>query len=246
MLLENKTALVTGGSRNIGRAIALKLAEEGASVGVNFKSQKDKAQEVVELIKKMGRKSLAIQADVSNFPEVEKMALVFLNEFGRIDILVNNVGPFITKRIDELLPSEWEKMLKGNLNSTFYCCKVFLPQMQKQKAGVIINIGGPNAEKTSGFIHTTAWSIAKTGVVILSKSLAKQEGKNGIRVNVVNPGYIETEEHTEEMKKKMPQDVPLGFLGEPFDIANAVVFLASEKARYVNGAVLNVHGGLWV
>jgi 3-oxoacyl-[acyl-carrier protein] reductase len=246
MSLEGKIALITGGSRNIGRAIALKLAENGADVGINFKSQKKKADEVVEIIQKMGRKSQAFQADVSVFPEVEKMAKDFLSEFGRIDILVNNVGPFIMKKLSELLPEEWEGMIQGNLNSTFYCCKAFLSPMQKQKSGVIINIGGPNAEKTSGFVYTTPWSIAKTGVVILSKSIAKQEGKNGIRVNVVNPGYIQTEEYTDEMKKNMPKDVPLGFLGKPEDIAEAVVFLASDKAKYINGAVLNVHGGLWV
>ena len=246
MLLYGKIALVTGSSRGIGKTIALKLAENGADVGINYKSQKEKAEEVVSLIQKMGKKSKSFCADVSDFSQVEKMAKDFLAEFGRIDILVNNVGPFIMKKLAELSLDEWESMIKQNLTSTFYCCKAFLPQLQKQKSGVIINLGGPNAEKTSGFIYTTPWSIAKTGVVILSKSLAKQEGKNGIRVNVVNPGYIETEEYTEEMKKNMPKDVPLGFLGKPEDIAEAVVFLASEKAKYINGAVLNVHGGLWV
>jgi 3-oxoacyl-[acyl-carrier protein] reductase len=245
MSLENKVALVTGSSRGIGKTIALKLAKAGASLVINYKSNITAANEVVESIREMGRKAISIQSDVSNFANVEEMIKKVMAEFGRIDILVNNVGPFLYKPIYDTTIQEWHQIINSDLNSTFYCCKAMVPIMRKQKSGNIINIGAPNAERTQGYILNCAYAIAKTGVVVFSKSLAKEEAKNGIRVNVINPGFIETDEYTEEMKKDMPRQVPLGRLGKPEDIANAVLFLVSDEANYITGSVLNVHGGLW-
>jgi len=245
MSLENKVALVTGSSRGIGKTIALKLAEAGASLVINYKSNSWAADEVVESIKKMNQKAISIQCDVSNFADVEEMVKKALGEFGRIDILVNNVGPFLYKSIYDTTIQEWHQIINSNLNSTFYCCKAVVPIMRKQKSGSIVNIGAPNAERTQGYVQNCPYAAAKTGVVVLSKSLAKEEAKNGIRVNVVNPGFIETDQYTEEMKKDMPKEVPLRKLGKPEDIANAVLFLVSDEANYVTGSVLNVHGGLW-
>jgi 3-oxoacyl-[acyl-carrier protein] reductase len=253
MSLENKVALVTGSSRGIGKTIALKLAEAGASLVINYKSNSGAAEEVVESIKKMienpaeggGRKAISIQCDVSNFADVDEMLKKVMSEFGRIDILVNNVGPFLYKSIYDTTIQEWHQIINSNLNSTFYCCKAVVPIMRKQKSGNIINIGAPNAERTQGYLKNCAYATAKTGVVVFSKSLAKEEAKNGIRVNVINPGFIQTDEYTEEMKKDMPRQVPLGRLGKPEDIANAVLFLVSDEANYITGSVLNVHGGLW-
>jgi 3-oxoacyl-[acyl-carrier protein] reductase len=253
MSVENKVALVTGSSRGIGKTIALKLAEAGASLVINYKSNSGAADEVVESIKKMienpakggGRKVISIQCDVSNFADVEEMVKKVTKEFGRIDILVNNVGPFLYKSIYDTTIQEWHQIINSNLNSTFYCCKAVVPIMRKQKSGNIINIGAPNAERTQGYLKNCAYAVAKTGVVVFSKSLAREEAKNGIRVNVINPGFIETDEYTEEMKKEMPKQVPLGRLGKPEDIANAVLFLVSDEANYITGSVLNVHGGLW-
>jgi 3-oxoacyl-[acyl-carrier protein] reductase len=248
MSLENKVALVTGSSRGIGKAIALKLAETGASLVINYKSNCRTAEKVVESIQKMSygkRKAISIQCDVSNFADVEEMVKKVMSEFGRIDILVNNVGPFLYKSIYDTTIQEWHQIINSNLNSTFYCCKAVVPIMRKQKSGNIINIGAPNAERTQGYLKNCPYSVAKTGVVVFSKSLAKEEAKNGIRVNVINPGFIQTDEYTEEMKKDMPKQVPLGRLGKPEDIANAVLFLVSDEANYITGSVLNVHGGLW-
>jgi len=253
MSLENKVALVTGSSRGIGKTIALKLAKAGASLVINYKSNSGAADEVVESIKKMienpakggGRKAISIQCDVSNFVDVEEMVKKVTKEFGRIDILVNNVGPFLYKSIYDTTIQEWHQIINSNLNSTFYCCKAVVPIMRKQKSGNIINIGAPNAERTQGYLRNCPYAVAKTGVVVFSKSLAKEEAKNGIRVNVINPGFIETDQYTEEMKKDMPKQVPLGRLGKPEDIANAVLFLVSDEANYITGSVLNVHGGLW-
>jgi len=253
MSLENKVALVTGSSRGIGKTIALKLAKAGASLVINYKSNSEAADEVVESIKKIienpakggGRKVISIRCDVSNLADVEEMIKKVTKEFGRIDILVNNVGPFLYKSIYDTTIGEWHQIINSNLNSTFYCCKAVVPIMRKQKSGNIINIGAPNAERTQGYLKNCPYAVAKTGVVVFSKSLAKEEAKNGIRVNVINPGFIETDQYTEEMKKDMPKQVPLGRLGKPEDIANAVLFLVSDEANYITGSVLNVHGGLW-
>ncbi len=245
MTSTDKVALVTGSSRGIGRAIALKLAKGGYSVVINYLSDAQAADQVVNLIKAMGTKAVSLQSDVSNFADAEEMIRKAKSEFGRIDILVNNVGPFLYKTIFDTTTQEWHQILNSNLNSVFYCCKAVVPIMRKQKSGVIINIGGPNVERTQGYLRTCVYSVAKTGVVVFSKSLAKEEAKQGIRVNVVNPGFIETEAYTEEMKKDMPKSVPLGRLGKPEDVANVVAFLASDEASYITGSVLNVHGGLW-
>ena len=245
MSLENKVALVTGSSRGIGKTIALKLAESGASLVINYKSDSWAADEVVESIKKMNHQAISVQCDVSNFADVEEMVGKVTSEFGRIDILVNNVGPFLYKSIYDTTIQEWHQIINSNLNSTFYCCKAVVPIMRKQKWGNIVNIGAPNAERTQGYVQNCPYAVAKTGVVVFSKSLAKEEAKNGIRVNVVNPGFIETDEYTEQMRQDMPKEVPLRRLGKPEDIANAVLFLVSDEANYITGSVLNVHGGLW-
>ncbi|MGB7061108.1 MAG: 3-oxoacyl-ACP reductase family protein [Candidatus Zixiibacteriota bacterium] len=245
MVLDERVALVTGGSRGIGRAIALKLAEKGCSVGINYLSNDWAAEKVVKSIEKMGQKATSFQGDVSNFADAEEMIKKAKSEFGRIDILVNNVGPFLYKTIWDTTIQEWHQVMNSNLNSVFYCCKAVVPIMREQKSGVIMNIGGPSAERTQGYLRTCAYAVAKTGLVVFSKSLAKQEAEHGIRVNVVNPGFIETEAYTEDMKKTMPRDVPLKRLGKPEDVANAVAYLASDEAGYITGSVLNVHGGLW-
>lgn len=245
MVVSKRVAVVTGSSRGMGRAIALRLAKEGCSVAINYLSNDWAAEEVVKSIEKMGQKATSLRCDVSNFADAEEMIKKARSEFGRIDILVNNVGPFLCKTIWDTTIQEWHQVMNSNLNSVFYCCKAVVPIMREQKSGVIMNIGGPNSERTQGYLRTCAYAVSKTGLVVFSKSLAKEEAEHGIRVNVVNPGFIKTEAYTEDMKKTMPRNVPLKRLGKPEDIANAVAFLASDEAGYITGAVLNVHGGLW-
>ncbi len=244
MALDGKVALVTGSSRNIGRAIALKLSKKGCRVVINYLSDSWAADQTLEQIRQTGTRAISVQADVSNFADAQRMVEKTRSEFGRVDILVNNVGPFLYKPIFDSTIQEWHQTINSNLNSVFYCCKAVVPIMREQKSGVIINIGGPNAERTQGYVRTCAYAVAKTGVVVFSKSLAKEEAVHGIRVNVVNPGFVETESYTDEMKEDMSKSVPLKRLGQPEDIAKAVAFLASDEAGYITGSVLNVHGGL--
>ena len=245
MELKDKIALVTGSSRGIGKAIAMKLAEKKAGVIVNYKSNQKKALEVVEQIERKQGKAFPIQADVSQFQEVKRMVEEIKNRFQRIDILINNVGPFLFEKIRETSPAEWEMIINTNLNATFYCIKAVLETMREQRSGNIINIGAPNVQRIKGSPNTGAYASAKAGVVILAKTLAREEAKSGIRVNVINPGYIKTENYTEEMILNMKKEVPLGRLGKPEDIAHAVLFLLSHEAEYITGCVLDVNGGLW-
>lgn len=245
MSLTDRVALVTGSSRGIGKAIALKLAEEGCSLVINYLSNSWAAEQVVGQIKEKGRRVIAIQCDVSNFADTEEMIRKIRSEFGRLDVLVNNVGPFLYKPIFETTLGDWHQIMNSNLNSIFYLCRMVVPIMRDQKSGVIVNIGAPNAERTQGYTRTCAYAVAKTGVVVFSKSLAKEEAEHGIRINVVNPGFIQTESYTEEMKRTVLKDVPMKRLGKPEEVANAVAFLCSEGADYITGAVLNVQGGLW-
>ncbi len=212
---------------------------------MNYLSNRMAADQVGDQIKKMGRKVMLFPGDVSYFSEAEGIIGKVKSEFGRIDILVNNVGPFLYKNIFDTSVREWQETLNSNLNSVFYCCKAVVPIMREQKSGVIINIGAPNAERTQGYIRNCAYATAKTGVVVFSKSLAKEEAKNGIRVNVVNPGFVETDNYTLEDKEHWSKEIPMRRMGTPEELANAVAFLCSDEASYITGSVFNVHGGLW-
>ncbi len=244
--LTGKVALITGGARGIGRGIALKLAQAGADIVINYLEREDSAWEVVNWIRGMGRQAHAIRADVAQESEVERMISSTRKKFNRIDIFVNNVGPFIMKRVADMSTVDWNLMMDGNLTSAFYGVRHVVPTMRDQKKGHIIFIGAPNAERIGSAFETCAYSIAKTGLVILAQTLAREEAAYGIRANVVNPGFIENDAMTPSKREWMPQEVPVDRVGSPADIGDAVLFLASPRADYINGAVINVHGGLWV
>ncbi len=245
--LSGKIALVTGGARGIGRGIALKLAQAGADVAINYLEREDSAHEVVEWIRGMGRRAIAIKADVCVEEQVRQMCAAVVNEFGKLHILVNNVGPFMIRRTLKTTTEEWKLMLDGNLTSAFMVARECVSQMERSEAeGAIVFIGAPNAERIGSQSESCAYSIAKTGVVILALTLARDLGSKSIRVNVVNPGFIENDSMTRRMREWMPSEVPLGKIGNPAHIGEAVLYLVSDRAQYVTGTVLNVHGGLWV
>jgi len=243
---DERIAIITGSGKGIGQGIARRLAQDGITIVVNYQNDKAAAEQTLAQIKSASPRAILCQADVATPDGAQKLIADTLAAFGRVDILINNVGPFLVKSLVETEPEEWRRILDGNLSSAFYCCKYVIPTMRAQKSGIIINLGSLNAETARGASTTTAYNIAKTGVIVLSKSIARSEGKYGIRCNLVNPGFIETYATTETDRREMPSMIPLGRLGSVDDIAEAVAFLISPQAAYITGAVLNVHGGLWV
>ncbi len=242
---SERIAIITGSGKGIGRAVAQRLAQDGITVIVNYLSDAASANETLALVQPHTPGSIALQADVARPDGAQRLAAETLSAFGRIDILVNNAGPFLVKSLADTEIDEWRRILDGNLSSAFYCIKYVLPAMRTQKSGQIINLGTLNAELARGAVMTPAYNAAKSALVVLTKSVARSEAQYGIRCNIVNPGFIETYATPEKDRHEMPSRIPLGRLGKPEDIAEAIGFLISDKARYINGAVLNVHGGLW-
>jgi 3-oxoacyl-[acyl-carrier protein] reductase len=245
MRLEGKVALVTGASRGIGREIALELAREGASVGVNYAGSEAKALEVVEEIKAMGRDAFAIQADVSNSESVTNMVKEAIERFGKLDILVNNAGITKDNLLMRMKESEWDDVININLKGVFLCTKAVTRQMMKQRSGRIINIS--SIVGVSGNPGQANYVAAKSGVIGLTKTSAKELSSRGITVNAVAPGFITTDmtdKLNEEVKTEMLKQIPLARFGEPKDIARTVVFLASEDSAYMTGQTLHVDGGM--
>ena len=244
-MLENKVALVTGASRGIGKAIALDLASNGASIAVNYAGNEAKANEVVDEIKANGGNAIAIKADVSNGDEVQAMIKEVLNEFGQLDILVNNAGITRDNLLMRMKDSEWDDVIDTNLKGVFLCTKAVTRQMMKQRNGRFINI--TSVVGVSGNAGQANYVAAKAGVIGLTKTTAKELASRNITVNAVAPGFITTDmtdELNEDIKADLLKQIPLATLGEPSDIANVVTFLASEKSKYITGQTLHVNGGM--
>ena len=245
----HRVAVVTGSTRGIGRAIALRLARDGYTAVLNYRHAEDAAAAVLEEIQSLAPASIAVKADVSTPEGAQGLIGKALETFGALDVLVNNVGPFLVKPLVDTKDHEWREMLDGNLGSAFYCTRSALPQMRARRRGNIVNVGALNTDALQvGVFEAPAYYAAKAGLMMLTRSLARTEAPFNIRVNAVNPGFIETEEYaayTEADKTRWVAMIPSGTFGRPDDVAGAVSFLVSDNARYITGAILHVHGGLF-
>lgn len=243
MNLSNRVAIVTGSGRGIGKAIALKLAETGATVVVN--DIDESAQGVAEEIKAMNRQSLAILADVSLSSDVARLVETTKATYEKIDILVNNAGITRDQLVVRMSDEDWDRVLTVNLKSTFLCTRAVLRHMIKQRWGRIISIA--SIVGIVGNPGQANYASAKAGIIGFTRTVAKEVASRGITVNAIAPGFIDTEmtqQLGEDRRQELMRHIPLGYLGSPRDVAEAVAFLASEEARYITGQVLNVDGGM--
>jgi len=241
MLLRNRVALVTGGSRGIGRGIAHRMAQEGARVAFAYRANKAAAQTALRQMQAAGADCLAVETDVSQAGRADQLVRTVADRYGRIDVLVNNVGDFRWGTLAESSTEDWKSIFDSNVTTVFYMCHAALPLMRRGRWGRIINLG---AERAFGQAKISAYAAAKAAVVALSRSLALEEAKNGITVNVVNPSSIDEKDLSlEEARKLRDARYPIGRPPTVDDVAAAVAFFASEEAEYVTGQVVNVSGG---
>ncbi len=245
MNLSNKVAIVTGSGRGIGRAIALRLAEAGASVVVNDIGDAAPVEAVVKEIKAMGGQALPLLADVSLAAEVDKLVAEVTSAYGRIDILVNNAGIARDQLLLRMTEEEWDRVLAVDLKSVFLCTRAVLKYMVKERRGRIISIA--SVVGMVGNAGQANYAAAKAGIIGFTRTVAKEVASRGITVNAIAPGFIDTEmtqRLKEEWKEELKKRVPLGRLGSPRDVAEAVAFLAGEEAGYITGQVLVIDGGM--
>jgi 3-oxoacyl-[acyl-carrier protein] reductase len=244
-LLEGKTAVVTGAARGIGKAIALKLASQGANVAITDLAYDDNAKAVEAELRNLGVKAKAYASNAANYEDTGKVIGEIANEFGRIDILVNNAGITKDSALKRMTEDQWDIVIAVNLKSVFNFTQAVQPVMWKQGNGSIVNMS--SVVGVSGNANQANYSASKAGIIGFTKSVAKEMGTRGIRVNAIAPGFIETEMTSalpEEVRKSWNEKIPLRRAGTVDDVANVTLFLASDLSSYVSGQVVNVCGGM--
>lgn len=242
-----KVALVTGASRGIGAATALRLANDGCAVAVNYRGSSSEAEAVVKRIESLGRRAIALQADVGDPAEARQLVERAAAELGGLNILVNNAGYSQHADLEGLKLGDWERMLRVGLTAAFVCAQAAVPYMKKASWGRIVNVASLRA--MTGSDHGAHYASAKAGIIGLTKSLALELAKHKITVNAVSPGYTRTEMTREALEKhgvEIAKKIPLGRPAEPEEIAAVVAFLASEEASYITGETINVNGGIYM
>jgi 3-oxoacyl-[acyl-carrier protein] reductase len=244
MSLRNRVAVVTGGTRGIGKGIALGLARQGARVALVYRANKAAAQLALRELQTAGADCVAIETNITDPARAEQLVKTVADRYGRMDVLVNNVGEFRWGTLADSSVEEWSNIFDSNVMTVFYMCRATLPLMRKGRWGRIVNLGAVGAERAFGQAKISAYAAAKAAVVALSRSLALEEAKNGITVNVVNPSSIDEKDLTlDEARKLKDARYPIGRPPTVDDVAAAVSFFASEEAEYVTGQVVNVSGG---
>lgn len=241
----NKTALITGATRGIGKQIALTLAQNGYDIAINYRTENDALKETKKQIEEKGVKCLTVQGDVSNFEDCEKFVKEIIEEYGKIDVLVNNAGITKDMLLMRMKKEDFEDVIDTNLVGTFNVTKNIISHMMKARSGRIINIS--SVVGVAGNAGQTNYSASKAGMIGFTKSLAKEVASRGILVNAVAPGFIETgmtDVLKEEIKEEIAKSIPLKRMGKTEDVANVVKFLVSEESSYITGQVINVDGGM--
>ena len=245
MLLLNKVAIITGGSRGIGEAIVREYAGQGAKVAFNYLKSEDRARELKEELEAQGRDVFIYKGDVRDY----KAMRVFVEEakdyFGRLDIIVNNAGILRDKALMLMAQEDWNEVISTNLSGTFNLTRAAIVTMMKQKSGIVINI--TSVAGITGIPRQVNYSASKAGIIGLTKSLAKEVGPYNIRVNAIAPGYTDTDMIDgikDEVKEELKERIPLGRFGRAEEVAKTAVFLASEKSNYITGQVITIDGGL--
>lgn len=245
MLLDGKAALVTGASRGIGRAVALRLAKEGAKVVVNYAGNEKAAEETKAAVEAAGSEAVCVRADVANADEVAALFDAAVKAFGTVDILVNNAGITRDGLLMRMKDEDFDAVLATNLRGVYLCTKAASKIMMKKRSGRIVNM--TSVVGLMGNVGQTNYAAAKAGILGFSKSAAKELAVRGITVNMVAPGFIETDMTavlSDKVREQLVGAIPLGRMGEPEDVANAVLFLVSDAAAYITGQVVNVDGGM--
>ena len=241
--MSDKVALITGGARGIGKAIALELASRGWSVAVCYRASENEAQETVKEIEQRGAKGLQFKSDVSDPEACAQLVQNVLSDWGRVDALINCAGPYHRVNILKETPEGWNSMFDNNLHPVFYMSKAVSDSMKERGWGRIINFSMANADKLIAQTEITAHYIAKAGVLMLTRSLARVLGPEGITVNAISPGFINSGSAPGEELESMVKRIPAGYIGSTKDAVDAALYLLSDEARYVNGANIQLSGG---
>jgi 3-oxoacyl-[acyl-carrier protein] reductase len=241
--MATRVALITGGARGIGRAVAIDLAERGWSAAICYRTSGKDAQETLDRLRAEGGRALAEECDVSDPDACARLVGKVTEALGPIDALVNAAGPYVRVPILEQSIESWHEQFDNNLHPVFYLSRLVAPAMIERRSGRIVNFAMANADQMTGQPHVAAHYIAKAGVLILTRTLAKVLGPHGITVNAISPGFIASGSAPAEELEKMRKQIPAGYIGEVEDTVAAARFLLSDEARYVNGANLQVSGG---
>jgi 3-oxoacyl-[acyl-carrier protein] reductase len=240
---SEKAALITGGARGIGRTIAINLAERGWSVAICYRKSEVEASTTLAAIQQKGARGLAIPCDVSNPNSAAELVQQIEHEWGRIDALINGAGPYHRVNLLDETIEGWHEMFDNNLHPVFYLSRAVAQGMKARQWGRIINFSMANADQLAGQPFVTAHYIAKVGVLVLTKTLAKMLAPDGITVNAISPGFIDSGSAPAEELAKMLKNIPAGYIGTTNDVSGVVNFLLSDEARYVNGANIHISGG---
>ena len=245
--LSGKVALVTGGSRGIGRAISLALAEAGADILLNSSRSDKQADEVKRQIEGFGRKCVTVRADVGKFEQAQNLGKAVVNHFGKLDILINNAGVNRDRTLRRMTPEQWNEVIQTNLSSLFNCTKAVIETMVAQNSGVIVSVSSIIGEM--GNIGQANYAATKAGIIGFTKTMARELAGSNIRVNAIAPGFIETDmlgTVPEDIRKQIVAQIPLGRFGTPEEIALAVLYLCSPAASWITGVTLRINGGHYI